>query len=163
MEQKRLAKAVALADDVPELVTELRQRSARIQHLEAQILSAKKTPDELTKLVKQIETTSRARLADMRAALADETARRQAFLALFPEGLKFEPARTPDGERQVWKIVGDIDLGSLTDATGSKLITTRPPANDVGTPEPTIGSVSDGGPGSIRVATPTGFEPVLPA
>src|SRR5262249_27340357 len=30
-EQKRLAKAVALADDVPELVSELRQRSTRIQ------------------------------------------------------------------------------------------------------------------------------------
>ena len=79
-EQKRLARAVALADDVPELVSELRQRSTRIQHLEAQILTTKKTPDELTKLVKQIETTSRARLADLRAALADETTRRDAFL-----------------------------------------------------------------------------------
>jgi hypothetical protein len=34
-EQKRLAQAVALADDVPELVSELRQRSTRIQNLEA--------------------------------------------------------------------------------------------------------------------------------
>ena len=30
-EQERLAKAVALADDLPELVTELRQRNVRIQ------------------------------------------------------------------------------------------------------------------------------------
>lgn len=30
-EQKRLAKAIALADDVPELVVELKKRSARIQ------------------------------------------------------------------------------------------------------------------------------------
>ncbi len=30
-EQKRLAKAVALSDEVPELVVELQQRSARIQ------------------------------------------------------------------------------------------------------------------------------------
>jgi hypothetical protein len=42
-EQKRLAKAVALADDVPELVTELQQRSARIQNLEGQLIAAKRT------------------------------------------------------------------------------------------------------------------------
>lgn len=33
VEQKRLAKAVALSDDVPELVMELQQRSARIRTL----------------------------------------------------------------------------------------------------------------------------------
>lgn len=159
-EQKRLAKAVALADDVPELVTELRQRSARIQHLEAQIRTAKQTPDELAKLVKQIETSSRAKLADLRAALADESDRREAFLALFPDGLTFAPVRTPNGERQVWQITGDIDLGSLTDASGSKRITTRSPANDGGSPEPTTEITSDGGSGSKRAATPTGFEPV---
>ncbi len=158
-EQKRLAKAVALADDVPELVTELRQRSARIQHLEAQIMSAKKTPDELTKLVKQLETTSRAKLADLRAALENDADRRDAFMALFPDGLTFAPARTPGGERQVWKISGDIDLGSLTDASGSKRIASRSPANDVVRPAPTTGIASGGGSGSIRRAPPPGFEP----
>ena len=46
-EQKRLARAVALADDIPELVAELKQRSARIQNLQAQLLAAKRTPAEL--------------------------------------------------------------------------------------------------------------------
>jgi len=69
----------------------VRQRSARIQHLEAQIRTIKQTPDELAKLVKQIETSSRSKLADLRAALANETDRREAFLALFPDGLVFSP------------------------------------------------------------------------
>jgi hypothetical protein len=43
-EQKRLAKAVALSDEVPELVVELTQRLARIQNLEAQLIAAKRTP-----------------------------------------------------------------------------------------------------------------------
>ncbi|MBX3156783.1 MAG: recombinase family protein [Deltaproteobacteria bacterium] len=159
-EQRRLAKAVALADDVPELVSELRQRSTRIQFLESQILAAKKTPDELAKLVKQIERTSRVRLADLRAALADETDRREAFLALFPDGLTFTAARTPGGERQIWKITGDVDLGSLTDAAGSKRITTRPPANDSNTSDPTARNSTDGGGGSKRIATPTGRAPI---
>jgi hypothetical protein len=64
-------------------------RSTRIQYLQAQIRTAKQTPDELTKMVKQIETSSRSKLADLRAALAGETDRREAFLALFPAGLVF--------------------------------------------------------------------------
>ncbi|HEU4729528.1 MAG TPA: hypothetical protein VFT22_16625 [Kofleriaceae bacterium] len=123
-EQKRLAKAVALADDVPELVVELRQRAARIQHLEAQILSAKRTPDEFASLVKQIEASSRAKLLDLRAALADEHDRREVFLALFPSGLSFSPTRTPDGQRQVWMIQGEVDLALLA---GSDRVTTLPP------------------------------------
>src|SRR5262249_50703074 len=133
-EQKRLAKAVALADDLPELVTELRQRNLRIQQIEARILTAKKTPDELAKLVKQIEIAARTKLADLRAALTDESDRRQLFLALFPDGLTFAPDRTPDGKRQIWRISGDIDLGSLIDPTGTRIITTPRPANDSANP-----------------------------
>jgi hypothetical protein len=63
-EQKRLGKKnVALADDLPELVTELRQRNVRIRQIEGRILTAKKTPDELAKLVKQIEIAARTKLA----------------------------------------------------------------------------------------------------
>lgn len=69
------------------------------------------TPAELTKLVKQIEVTSRGKLADLRAALADESDRREVFLALFPDGRTFTSARTPNGKRQIWQISGDIDLG----------------------------------------------------
>lgn len=157
-EQKRLARAVALADDVPELVTELRQRSTRIQHLEAQIVAVKKTPDELKKLVKQIEATARTKLADMRAALEDESDRREVFLALFPDGLKFAADRTPDGKRQVWRIRGDIDLGSLIDATGSKRITTRAAANDDDLVNERTGNSLEGVTGSKRVVTPTGHK-----
>ena len=114
---------------VPELVAELRQRAARIQHLEALILSAKRTPDDLDALVKEVEASSRAKLLDLRAVLADEQDRRKAFLALFPNGLSFSPTRTPDGKRQVWKIRGEVDLGPLTvgQLTGSDRVATPPP------------------------------------
>jgi site-specific DNA recombinase len=155
-EQKRLAKAVALADDLPELVSELRQRNTRIQQLEARILTAKKTPDELAKLVKQIEVSARARLAELRAAVADETERRDAFLALFPDGLTFTADRTPDGKRQIWRITGDIDLGSLVDASGSRSIATRQAANDRANP-------AKGEAGPVMIVTPKGLEPLFSA
>jgi hypothetical protein len=104
VEQKRLAKAVALADDVPELVAELRQRAARIQHIEAQILSARRAPSDLDALVAQVEAASRTKLADLRTALLNQSDRREAFLALFPVASRFSPTRTPDGARQVWKL-----------------------------------------------------------
>lgn len=155
-EQKRLAKAVALADDLPELVTELRQRNVRIQQIEARILTAKKTPDELAKLVKQIEISARTKLADLRAALTDESDRRQLFLALFPDGLTFAPDRTPDGKRQIWRISGDIDLGSLIDPTGTRIITTPRPANDSANP-------AKGEAVARNVVTPKGLEPLFSA
>jgi hypothetical protein len=61
--------------------------------------------------VREVEASSRAKLLDLRAALADEQDRREAFLALFPNGLSFSPTRTSDGKRQVWKIRGEVDLG----------------------------------------------------
>src|SRR5688572_18230640 len=56
-EQKRLTKAVALADDVPELVTELRQRAARARALEVQIAATHRAPSELRALVDEAEAT----------------------------------------------------------------------------------------------------------
>jgi hypothetical protein len=160
VEQKRLAKAVALADDVPELVTELRQRAARIQHIEAQILSARRAPADLEALVAQIEASSRAKLADLHTALSNQADRRGAFLALFPSGLSFSPTRTPDGARQVWKVRGDVDLGLLV---GSDRVRTRPPSGAENEADRTARNSSLAVAGSNRVATPTGFEPVLPA
>jgi site-specific DNA recombinase len=113
-EQKRLAKAVALADDVPELVTELQQRSARIQNLEAQLIAAKRTPAEFAALVDRVEANVRANVAALRRSLADQSDLRDVFLAMFPHGLTFEPARTPDGARQIWKISGDADFAQTT-------------------------------------------------
>lgn len=134
-EQKRLAKAVAMADDVPELVSELRKRSARIAHLEAQIMSAKRTPDDLVALVTRIETSARARLQDLKTALADRRDLREVFLSLFPQGLTFTPARTPDGERQVWRIAGSANVGTLVGPFGPDCVAT--PTGFEGMPEDT--------------------------
>ena len=34
---------------------------------------------------------------------------------MFPSGLTFEPARTPDGSRQVWRISGEADFAVVTE------------------------------------------------
>lgn len=115
-EQKRLARAVALSDEVPELVVELHQRSARIQNLEAQLLAAKRSPAELAALIDRVEANVRASAAKLREALADDADRREVFHAMFPDGLTFEPARTPNGSRQIWKISGDADFAVVTEA-----------------------------------------------
>lgn len=124
-EQKRLAKAVAMADEVPELISELKKRTTLIQHLEAQILAAKRTPEDLAALVTRIEAGARAKLADLRSALADQRDLREVFLALFPEGLSFTPARSPDGTRAIWRIEGAANFGSLVE-DGTLPIALRP-------------------------------------
>jgi hypothetical protein len=48
--------------------------------------------------------------------------------------LTFSPDRTPDGKLQIWRITGDIDLGSLIDPTGTRFIATPRPANDCANP-----------------------------
>jgi hypothetical protein len=93
-EQKRLARAIALSDDVPELVVELQQRIGRILNLEAQLIAAKRTPAELAALIDRVEANVRTNVAKLRDALTDEADRREVFQALFPDGLSFEPTRT---------------------------------------------------------------------
>jgi hypothetical protein len=114
-EQKRLAKAVALSDDVPELVAELQQRSARIQNLEAQLIAARRSPAELAALTERVESNVRANMARLRQALVDQGDLREVFRAMFPDGLTFEPARTPDDSRQVWKISGYADFAAVAE------------------------------------------------
>ncbi len=133
-EQKRLARAVALADDVNELVSELKKRTARISHLEAQIIATKRTPDDVAALITKIEVSARARLNELKTLLTEHRDLREVFVSLFPTGLVFTPARTPDGARQIWQISGSADLSSFVDRSGP-----------------------------VCIATPTGFEPVLPA
>lgn len=132
VEQKRLAKAVALSDDVPELVVELQQRSARIQNLEAQLIAARRTPADLAALVERVEENVRTNVRSLRAALMEQADLREVFQTMFPKGLTFEAARTPDGMRQIWKISGDEDFAAI------------------------LGKRSDRG--FECVATPTGFE-----
>ena len=117
-EQKRLAKAVAMTDDVPELIGELKKRTALIQNLDARIIAAKRTPEDLALLITKIEAGARARLADLRTALAEQRDLREVFLALFPHGLTFTPARTPDGSRAVWQIDGAASFNTLLASEG---------------------------------------------
>jgi hypothetical protein len=96
--------------------------------------SSESSPDDLAAIVTRIEANARARLQDLRSALAEQRDLREVFMALFPDGLTFTPTRTHDGERKIWKITGKANLHPLL-----------------------------GGVGSDCIATPTGFEPVLPA
>lgn len=60
----------ALADDVPELVSELRQRSMRIQHLEARILTGKKTTHRDQVENGYLRASSHVRTASLTASLS---------------------------------------------------------------------------------------------
>lgn len=110
-EQRRLTKAVALADDVPELVSELRLRGARARALEVQIETIRRAPAELRALVDQAEATVKERLGNMRAALLDGADLRAVFLRLFPNGINFHPARI--GDRQIWRLQGAAAIGRV--------------------------------------------------
>jgi hypothetical protein len=111
-EQKRLARAVAMADDVPELVSELQKRSALIAHFDAQIIAATH-PRGACEPHHDDRGIARARLTDLRSALTDRRDLREVFLALFPEGLTFTPARLPDESRQVWRVSGSASFSSV--------------------------------------------------
>jgi site-specific DNA recombinase len=110
-EQKRLTKAVAMADDVPELVTELRERATRAKNLEVRLGAIRTAPDELRAMIDQAEAKVRERLGNIRTTLHDGSDLRQTFLKMFPDGIRFVPARV--GDRQLWKIVGEVSIGQL--------------------------------------------------
>ena len=123
-QQRRLAKAVALADNVPELASELNQRTARIEHLQVQIATARRTPDEVVALMASVEATCRQRLTDLRAALTDPSDVREIFLALFPDGLILTPEWAEDDS-------GNGRRSHLTKGriSGSVCVATPPPGN----------------------------------
>lgn len=111
-EQKRLAKAVAMTDDVPELVSELKRRAQRAIHLEAQIEASKRAPEEVAKIMARIEASAAKQLADLRARLADPAELRQVLLSLFPEGLALSPGRHES--RAVWEVrEGEVTIPIL--------------------------------------------------
>ena len=110
-EQKRLARAVAMADDVPELVTELQHRSARMRTLQAQIEAARRTPGEISALVDQVESAAVAKLQDLREALTQPAQLRQVLRTLFPDGLRLTPVQA--GRRHIWRIQGAANLREL--------------------------------------------------
>lgn len=81
----------------------------------------------------RIETSARSCLNDLRTALADRRDLREVFLALFPQGLTFTPARTPDGERSIWRITGAANLGDLVGRFGPDCIATPTGHVSIGT------------------------------
>ena len=65
--------------------------------------------------VDRVDESVRANIRSLREALVSQVDLREVFLAMFPGGLSFEPARTPDGARQIWKISGDADFAAVTE------------------------------------------------
>ncbi len=118
-EQRRLAKAVALSDEIPELVAELEQRSARMRNLEAQLISARRSPAEVASLLERVERAVREDIQTLKSALAEQDDLGAVFRAMFPLGLTFAPARAPDGSRQIWEIEGDASFSGLDAAARS--------------------------------------------
>jgi DNA invertase Pin-like site-specific DNA recombinase len=125
VEQKRCARLLATLDDAPELVAEYQSRTTLIRNREAELANAKRTPALLGELVSKVEAAVRAKLDGLTEALTrDREGAREVFLAMFPEGLRFTPARAPHGRRrQVWRIEGVADLASgfklSSDPTGT--------------------------------------------
>ncbi len=155
VERRKLAKAVTLADDIPELVSELKLRSATIQRLEQHIEDARRTPAEIAARMDEVEAHCRQQLADLRAALTDRADLREVFLILFPGGLTFTPEWTRDEagqRRRVWRVRG------AARPFRSDRVVTR--CASEGRDWRANRATSLGG--SDCVATPTGFEPVLP-
>ncbi len=70
----------------------------------------------------KIEERARAKLADLRTALAgDPEGARGAFKELFPDGLTFEE-RADERGRRAWAVKGTAQVGRLTassDPTGT--------------------------------------------
>lgn len=114
-EQRRLARAVALAEDVDELAAELRDRNARIKALEARLVVAQRAPAERAALIDAMEAGARAALEDIREALANgaPAAVRAAYRALFPDGLRFHASPENDN-RRVWIAEGVPSLAGAT-------------------------------------------------
>ena len=108
-EQRKLAKAVALSDNIPELVTELHQRSALIRHLEGQLRAATRTPKDIAQIMERAEKATRDKLVDVKAALADHRDLREVFHAMFPSGLTLTPewGRDDNGRRRIWRASGE--------------------------------------------------------
>lgn len=64
--------------------------------MQAQIATARRTPEELGTIIEKVKATCRDQLGDLRTALADL---REVFLTLFPDGLVL----TPEWARRQWQ------------------------------------------------------------
>nr|HEX4317158.1 hypothetical protein [Kofleriaceae bacterium] len=103
-EQRRFAKAVALSDEIPELVTELQQRSARIHNLEAQLVAVRRTPAEVASLVEKVEGAVRCDLRALEIALSNPVDLAEVLRLMFPDG---PDVRCGTGARRQTSDLGD--------------------------------------------------------
>ncbi len=111
-EQRNLARAVAMGTEIPELLAEMNERSARIRQLDAELIAAKRTPEAVSELMADVERSARAKLEALSDTLTYERdTLRELFVALFPEGLVFTPTPRKNGKRRVWAVSGSADLG----------------------------------------------------
>ncbi len=111
-EQRRLARAIAMIEDAPELLSELTRRRSRIRRLETQLAEAKRTPTSKSKLVRDIEASVQDKLRHLdRVMLHDREGLRDVFLAAFPDGLLFTSGQKND--RRVWAISPTADPDEL--------------------------------------------------
>ena len=99
------------------MLDELRSRQRRIEETQIAIEAARRTPAMVGEVFDKLEAAVRVKLKNLRAALAiDPAGARDAYLALFPEGLTFRAAevgkaRGPRRTRRVWAISGMAHLG----------------------------------------------------
>ncbi len=108
-EQRNLARAVAMASEIPELLTEMNQRSARLRRLEADLAAATRGPDENGARVAEVERRAWGMVSRLGETLADDRdTLRDLYLTLFPEGLIFTP--TKRGRRNIWAVDGVAHL-----------------------------------------------------
>jgi len=122
-EQRNLAAAVAQGgDSIPELLDEMRGRQRRMEELQLAVQRARRTPEDVEQLAARVEVAVRAKLSGLREALTgDPAGAREAYLALFPDGLEFSVAvvgraRGPLGARRVWSVRGEATLGEIPDS-----------------------------------------------
>ncbi len=99
-------------EEIPELVTAMRERQDRIRRLETDLALARRTPELVAEATAKMKAAIKARLEGIREALAaDPTGSRDVYKLLFPEGLTFTPSEA-DG-RQVFEITGTAKVQEI--------------------------------------------------
>jgi hypothetical protein len=112
-EQKRLAKAVAMTDEVAELASALQANAARVKALQAQLGATKRTPLEAADLVAHAKERVAADLQALRDQLDEPEALRQVLLSIVPDGIRLSPARHKN--RGIWNLEGLVNLSKVLD------------------------------------------------
>ena len=110
-----------MADDIPEILDELRKRNDRIRFLEGEMKAAQRLPEQIHELMRKVESCAKEKLNDLRTVLAkDREGTREVIKILFPDGLKFNPVEYE--KRKVFAISGNAKVSLpklISDPTGT--------------------------------------------